>query len=93
VSTGLLRLRDAEAARVRPEPPPPAEEPKDWIHVWLKEKKLEGYSNGFRDNALSERDDVLAAELDDQLLEKIGVDKIGDRKKIVRMLDTEKRKS
>jgi hypothetical protein len=37
----------------------PAEEPTDWVHSWLKKEGLEKYSNGFIDNRIKSREDLL----------------------------------
>merc|ERR1712046_187937 len=85
----LLSLDKAEAARKRPEAPPPQPEPTCWVHTWLKSKKLEGHSGSFIKQALESREDVLEAPLDHKTLENLGVSAIGERCKIMRYIEEE----
>lgn len=90
LAAALPALEAAEAARKRPEPPPAQEEPKEWVHDWLKEAGLAHLSQGFRDQALCSREEVLAASLDDALLsEPLGVKKLGERCKVLALLTKE----
>mmetsp|Transcript_92155 Transcript_92155/g.280125 ORF Transcript_92155/g.280125 Transcript_92155/m.280125 type:complete len:260 (-) Transcript_92155:72-851(-) len=82
----LPSLAAAEAARKRPEPPPPRGEPEDWVHGWLKAASLAEHSSAFLDQALSTRDDVLGAPLDHAALQEMGIKKLGERCKILRMI-------
>jgi hypothetical protein len=84
----LLCIADAEAARQRPPQPPPPEEPKDWVHSWMKDLGLEEHSQSFIQQALTSREDVLGAPLDHGTLEKLGVTKLGHRCKILRAVGT-----
>merc|ERR1712232_448092 len=90
VDDGLPSLAKAKAARVRPEPPAPPGEPDDWGHGWLKEAGLAGLSDVFIQQALSTREDVLGAPFDHESLDKIGVKKVGERCKFLRMIEKEK---
>jgi len=89
---GLPTLDEAEAARKRPEPPPPAEDPTDWVHVWLKEAGLADLSGHFLDQKLSTRDDILGAPIDDATLKELGMNKLGHRCKVLRMIAEERKK-
>eukprot|EP00929_Paragymnodinium_shiwhaense_P076817 TRINITY_DN39549_c0_g1_i3.p1 TRINITY_DN39549_c0_g1~~TRINITY_DN39549_c0_g1_i3.p1 ORF type:complete len:1031 (+),score=237.22 TRINITY_DN39549_c0_g1_i3:167-3094(+) len=82
----LLPLDKAIAARKPPQAPPPAEEPTEFVHVWLKEKKLECHSGAFLGQALSTKEDLLDAPLDHKALDDMGIKKMGDRCTILRML-------
>lgn len=88
LAEGLPSLHVADAARKRPDPPQPKPERTDWVHVWLKEHGLEQYSDKFLQQALQTREDVLTVskELDLAALEKLGVDKLGHRQKIIKLL-------
>merc|ERR1711865_111818 len=90
IEKGLPSLQQAETARKRPEPPPPASEPTAWVYTWLKSKKLEQYGDAFMGQALEEREDLLAAPLDHKALEDMGIKKMGDRCKILRYIDDAK---
>lgn len=88
---GLQPLAVAEAARKKPEAPPPPEESKEWVHLFLKSKGLEQHSQIFLDQELKSREDVLGAPLDHALLEKIGIRQVGVRGQILRMIGEEKK--
>jgi len=67
----------------KPEKPPPTE----WVYAWLKEHKLEGYAPKFLDANFAERDDlVLEPRLELNDLEKLGVDKAADARKILNLI-------
>lgn len=90
LAAALPALEAADAARKRPDPPPPPGEPEEWVHNWLKEAGLAHLSQGFRDQALCSREEVLAAPIDDKLLsEPLGVKKLGERCKVLALLKKE----
>mmetsp|Transcript_14822 Transcript_14822/g.32680 ORF Transcript_14822/g.32680 Transcript_14822/m.32680 type:complete len:1078 (+) Transcript_14822:73-3306(+) len=89
---GLPPHAVAQAALVPPKAPPPPEDPKDWVFLWLKENGLEQHGPVFINQALSDRDDVLKAPIDLNFLNANGVTKLGERCKILRLLQEEKRK-
>eukprot|EP00927_Polykrikos_kofoidii_P072555 TRINITY_DN68659_c0_g1_i1.p1 TRINITY_DN68659_c0_g1~~TRINITY_DN68659_c0_g1_i1.p1 ORF type:complete len:1096 (-),score=214.05 TRINITY_DN68659_c0_g1_i1:241-3453(-) len=91
VTQGLPLPVVAEAARKPPEPPPPPPAaPKSWIEEWFEGADLERYSQIFMDQSLSLRDDLLDAPLDHKTLEGWGINKMGVRCKILRMIEAEK---
>lgn len=90
IGKGLLREEDAQSLRTKPEPPPAPSPPTAWIFVWLKENDLEDHFPAFLGQALSTRDDILDAPLDHVALEKMGINKIGHRCKILRLIEKEK---
>jgi len=92
IENGLPNLEKAEAARQRPEPPPPKETPTCWIYVWLKSKGLEMHADAFMRQDLQAREDVLDAPLDHKALQEMGITKIGSRCKILRCIEEEKSK-
>mmetsp|Transcript_95300 Transcript_95300/g.168808 ORF Transcript_95300/g.168808 Transcript_95300/m.168808 type:complete len:1077 (-) Transcript_95300:85-3315(-) len=89
-ATGLPTLEAAEAARKKPEPPKPPEPPTDWIYTWLKEKKMERYADNFMGQELKDRDEILDAPLDHKALQDMGINKLGDRCKILNAIEDEK---
>lgn len=89
---GLPSFATAQAARVRPDQPPPAKESEDWVHVWLKAEGLEGLSGMFLGQALATREDVLGASLGLDALKQMGIQKLGEQCKILRMIEAEKAK-
>eukprot|EP00928_Gymnodinium_smaydae_P002799 TRINITY_DN11015_c0_g3_i1.p1 TRINITY_DN11015_c0_g3~~TRINITY_DN11015_c0_g3_i1.p1 ORF type:complete len:1162 (-),score=288.27 TRINITY_DN11015_c0_g3_i1:82-3567(-) len=92
LTAGLPPLATAQAARVRPEAPPPPEEPKDWVCTWLKAGELPQHGETFLQQALKTREDVLGAGLDHKALEAMGVKKLGERCRILRMIVDEEKK-
>ena len=86
----------ASAKRVKPDPPAPPPEPTDWVHVWLKSHELQHLANILKGEALLTEADVVAAPLDHETLKAIGVNKIGERCKLLRLIaqlkDSETRK-
>jgi len=90
LAQGLLPVAVAEAARKRPEAPPPPKECEEWVHLWLKKEGLEHQSGPFMGQALLKRDEVLGAPLDHIILTGMGINKIGERCKILKMIAAEK---
>lgn len=85
IEVGLQPLSVAEQARVRP-PPPPKEEPvEDWLQQWLKGAGLEHLVGKFREAALEDRETIVDATINEGVLEKIGVTKIGEQTKLLKM--------
>ena len=78
----LLSLEKAQKARVKPAKPEPPAECTESGYVWMKGKKLEQHWDHFEGQAIVSVDDLKAAEWTHELLEKIGVGKLGDRCKI-----------
>ena len=76
----------ASAKRVKPDPPAPPPEPTDWVHVWLKSHELQHLANILKGEAVLTEADVVAAPLDHETLKAIGVNKIGERCKLLRLL-------
>jgi len=91
VRSGLLTLVEAEAARVRPPAPAPPKEPDDWLYTWLKAEKLEGCHMAFMGQALCTREDILLAPLDHDALKQLGIPKIGEQSKLLRMIEAERK--
>jgi hypothetical protein len=87
---GLPSLEKAEAARKRPEAPPPAEEPTCWIYTWLKSHSAEAHAPAFMGQALETRETLLEAPLDHKALEAMGIGKIGDRCLLLRLIEKER---
>jgi hypothetical protein len=87
---GLPSLEKAEAARKRPDAPPPAKPPTCWVYRWLKTKDLEAHAMPLMGQGLETREDVLGAPLDHEKLEKIGIQKIGDRCKVLKAIEDER---
>lgn len=92
LAEGLPNAEVAATSRVKPEPPPPPPEPTEWVHLWLTKSGLGGHSQAFLGQALAAREDVLAAPLDHKVLEGMGINKIGDRCKILKMITEEREK-
>lgn len=90
LGAGLPDLKNAEAARKRPEAPPPKGEPTCWVYTWLKSKELLDHSGAFLGQALEAREDVLDAPLDHKALQEMGIQRIGDRCKILRCIEEER---
>ena len=72
-------------ARTRRKPPPA--DPTDWVYTWLKEHGLEESAKRLLDANFLTRDDLLLEpRLDCTDLEKLGVIKAADRRKIFNLV-------
>jgi len=87
---GLPSLKKAQAARKRPDASPPAAPPTCWVYTWLKSKDLEAHAPPLMGQGLETREDILDAPLDHEALTKIGIQKIGDRCKLLRYIEAER---
>lgn len=84
---GLKPGRQAEAERTRPDDDSADEsESETWLCKWLKAEGLEELEHEFEEQALETRTDVIDASLDADTLEKIGVKRLGQRVKLLRMV-------
>lgn len=87
IEEGLPTNEKAEAARKRPEPPPPAAEPTNWVYTWLKPHELHCYADAFLGQALTSKEDIVGAPLDHKILEGMDIKKIGHRCKLLRLVE------
>ena len=72
---------------MKPEPPPAPAESTDWVYVWLKSHDLRHLASIFTDEALVTQGDVLEAPIDQETLKAMGVRKIGERSKLLRLIE------
>jgi len=87
---GLLSLEKAEAARKRPEAPPPSADPTCWVYTWLKSKELQKHADAFIGQNLQTREDLLDAPMEHKQLDDMGIKKTGDRCQILRYIQAER---
>merc|ERR1711939_1094652 len=99
-SPDYARLRDSFVAafaaekkedveHVRPEPPPaPApKEPTEWVHTWLKGHGLERLAPKLIDARFVDEDDLkMEPKLTLEELEKLGVEKAAERRKLLGLI-------
>lgn len=78
-----------EVVRVKPEVPPPPPEPTEWIYTWLKAEGLEEYAEKFIEQHMLDKAEFVAMPrlTMEQLETVIGIDTLGHRRKIHRMIE------
>jgi len=89
---GLVTLKKAEMSRKRPEEKLAVEENQttSWVGGWLESIGLQTYTCKFTEQAIETREDLLGAPIDHGTLQEMGVQKIGDRCKIMRAVAKER---
>jgi len=80
-------LVEAGARLVAPDPPPEEPEPTDWIAGWLKAGGLGRYVGKFIEEEIKTPEDVVCFPITEKQLEdKLGMKKMGHRRKLMEMM-------
>lgn len=87
---GIASLLEPE--KKKPAPIPARPEPTHWVYRWCKGHNLEDVAANFSDHDMHTREDIFAEPmLTEEDLKAIGIDKLGIRRRLLRIIECERR--